>query len=108
MVSPAMFSQARVIGAALLGLLLLYWTFERVRGGERDPVIRSSMSSDTGSASFLVSGTTAVAMVAGLVAALLLWPGQSGQPLLSPQPVLLGLGLVVVGHWFFEKEERET
>lgn len=98
-------SDIRVVVAVLLSLVLLYWTYERIRNQAADPVIRSSMRSDTGTASVLISGHKAVMMLAGGVAALLLWP--TAPVVADPRPVLLGLGALVVAHWIFEKEERE-
>lgn len=98
----------RSLGAVLLLLVVLYWTYERLAGEGRDPVLRSSMSSSTGTASMLVSGAKAVMMVAGLAAALLLAPVAGGPVVSDPTPILAALGALVLVHWFFEKEERET
>lgn len=97
----------RAVGATLAVVVLLYWTFERLVGQGADPVLRSSSSTDTGSASVLVSGSMAVAAVAGLAGAMLLSPVAGGPVVDSPQPVLLGLGGIVLAHWIVEKEETE-
>ncbi|MFD1634628.1 hypothetical protein ACOZ4L_02720 [Haloplanus ruber] len=98
----------RAIGATLLLLVVLYWTYERLAGEGRDPVIRSSMSSSTGSASMLVSGAKAVMLVSGLAAALLLAPVAGGPVVSDPTLLLATLGALLLVHWFVEKEERET
>ena len=97
----------RLVAAFVLAAILVYWTVERVLGEGDDPVIRSSTSSDTGSMSFLVSGTMAVAAVAGLGAALLLAPIGGGPVVRNPVPVLAFAAFVVGAHWIVEKEERE-
>ena len=97
----------RAIGGILSLIVLLYWTYERFAGEGADPVLRSSTSSDTGSASVLLSGSKAVMALAGGAAALLLAPVAGGPVVSSTQPVLLGLGGLVVAHWIIEKEERE-
>ena len=97
----------RLVGAFVLAAILVYWTAERVLGEGDDPTIRSSTSSDTGSMSFLVSGSMAVALVTGIGVALLLAPLGGGPVVTNPVPVL-AFGAVVVGaHWIVEKEERE-
>jgi len=99
---------ARLAGAAVGVLLILYWTFERLRGEGHDPVLRMSSSSDTGSASFLASGVAAVVIVAGIVAVLVLGVGGAA-PIVSNPAYLLGfLALLVFAHWVVEKEESET
>lgn len=87
-----------------LSAILVYWTLERVLGGEDDPSIRQSVSTETGTASFLLSGTKAVGAVAmGIL--VLAWPSTSG----SSRTVLVALlATIVVAHWFYEKEEREA
>ena len=97
----------RSIGGALVLIVLLYWTYERLVGEGADPVIRSSTSSDTGSASILVSGSMAVVTLALVAAVLLLAPIAGGPVVESSSPVMLGLGGLVVAHWIVEKEERE-
>ncbi|MFC6757882.1 MULTISPECIES: hypothetical protein [Haloarcula] len=97
----------RLVGALLLGAILVYWTIERLLGEGDDPTIRSSTSSDTGSASFLVSGTMAVATVASVAVALLLSPMGGGPVVSDPVPVLAAAAFVVGAHWIVEKEERE-
>jgi|GEM_PF-3433484 len=97
----------RAIGGLLALVVLLYWTYERLVGEGADPVVRSSTSSDTGSASILVSGSMAVAALAVGAAALLLAPVAGGPVVDASQPVMLGLGGLVVVHWIVEKEERE-
>jgi len=100
----------RLVLAAVAGVVLLYWTAERALGQGSDPTIQRSYSSDTGSMSFLVSGVKAVGMVAGVVlAALYGLPGLSMAPLVENQGlVLVAIALVVVAHWYYEKEEREA
>jgi len=99
---------ARLAGAVVGVLLILYWTFERLRGEGDDPTLRMSSSSDTGSASFLVSGTMAIVVVAGFVALLVMGVGTAAPLVADPVPVLVFLALVVFAHWVVEKEERET
>ncbi len=100
-------AELRSIGAILALAVLLYWSYERFAGEGADPVLRSSMQSDTGTASMLLSGSQAVMAMAGLAAALLLAPVAGGPVVDSSRPVLLGLGGLVVVHWITEKEERE-
>ena len=102
-----MLSGLRLVGALLLVGILVYWTWERFVGQPDDPTIRSSMSSDTGSASVLMSGTKAVAAVAGAAALLLLAPIGGTPAVANPTPILAFLGAVVASHWVVEKEERE-
>jgi hypothetical protein len=97
----------RSIAGALVITVLLYWTYERLVGEGADPVLRSSMSSDTGSASILLSGSKAVAALAVVAGAVLLAPVAGGPVVDTTRPVLLGLGGLVVAHWIVEKEERE-
>lgn len=97
----------RAIGGILALVVLLYWTYERLVGQGADPVVRSSTSSDTGTASVLLSGSKAVMALAVGAGALLLAPVAGGPVVASTQPVLLGLGGLVVAHWIVEKEERE-
>lgn len=97
----------RSIAGALVLIVLLYWTYERLVGEGADPVLRSSMSSDTGSASILLSGSKAVMALAVVSGALLLAPIAGGPVVDATRPVLLGLGGLVVAHWIVEKEERE-
>lgn len=102
---PANPTTVQLVVAALGTIVLAYWTGERLRGEGDDPTIRRSMNSETGTASFLVSGTKAIFLVAGVVAIALLNPMN---PLVgNPQAVLGGLGVLTVAHWMFEKEERE-
>lgn len=97
----------RAIGGILAIVVLLYWTYERLVGEGADPVIRSSTSSATGTASMLLSGSAAVAAVAALAGVMLLAPVAGGPLVGSTQPIALGLGGLVVVHWIVEKEERE-
>jgi len=97
----------RLVGAFLGAVVLVYWTTERLLGQGDDPTLRKSVSSDTGSVSMLVSGSMAVAMVASLVGALLLLPIGGTAAVSNPVPVVAFLGVVVVAHWYVEKEERE-
>lgn len=99
-------TDVRVVVAALATLILLYWTYERLVGEGRDPVIRSSSSSATGSASVLVSGSMAIFVVASIAVGALLSPMGQGA-LAEPQPVLLLFGAIFVVHWIVEKEELE-
>ncbi|QLH83219.1 hypothetical protein [Halosimplex pelagicum] len=99
---------ARLAGAAVGVLLIVYWLIERLRGEGHDPVLRMSSSSDTGSASFLVSGTAAVVVVAAIVAVLLLGVGTAAPLVSNPAPVLAFLALLAFAHWVYEKEESET
>lgn len=98
---------ARLVGAFVLAAILVYWTVERVLGEGDDPVVRSSTSTDTGSASILVSGSMAVAMVTGIGIALLVAPIAGGPVVSNPVPVLAFGAFVVGAHWIVEKEERE-
>ena len=98
----------RAIGGVLLTLVLLYWTYERFVGEGEDPVIRKQSSSDTGTASMLLSGSMAVATVAIIAGALFLAPIAGGPIVDDGRTVALGLGVLVVAHWIIEKEERET
>ncbi|WP_436931672.1 hypothetical protein [Halosimplex halobium] len=98
----------RLAGAVIGVLLILYWTYERLRGEGHDPVLRMSSSSDTGSASFLVSGVAAVLLVAAIVVLLLLGVGGAAPLVSNPVPILVFLGLVALAHWIIEKEEREA
>jgi len=97
----------RAVGGVLAIVVLLYWTYERLAGQGADPVLRSSSSTDTGTASVLLSGSMAVAAVAGVAGAMLLSPVAGGPVVDATEPVLLGLGGLVVAHWVVEKEERE-
>lgn len=82
------------VGSAILA----YWTLERLLGERTDPNISATSSSDTGSATFLVSGTKAVLLVATIVAL----------ALGSSTGVVAILAVVVLAHWIIEKEEREA
>jgi len=97
----------RGVLALLLVGVLLYWTYERLVGEGDDPTVRKSVSSDTGTVSMLVSGSAAVAMVAGAAGVLLLTPMAGGPLVANPVPVVAILGGIVVTHWIVEKEERE-
>ncbi|WP_415381465.1 hypothetical protein [Halosimplex sp. TS25] len=98
----------RIAGAAIGVLVILYWTFERLRGEDHDPVLRMSSSSDSGSASFFVSGVMAVVVIAAIVAVLVLGLGGAGPIVANPGAVLVFLALLVFAHWVLEKEESET
>jgi len=97
----------RLVGAFVVAAILVYWTAERILGEGDDPVIHSSTSSDTGSMSFLLSGTKAVAAVAGVGVMLILAPMGGGPVVTNPVPVLAFAAIVVGAHWIVEKEERE-
>jgi len=99
------FGNARVALIAVISIVLIYWTIERVLGGSADPSLSMSSSSDTGSAVFLVSGVKAVSVLATGLVGLLYWPAPLVQ---NTQIVLVAIGLVVVAHWIYEKEERES
>jgi hypothetical protein len=93
----------------MAGLVLVFWTVERLLGQGGDPSIRASRSTETGTMSFLVSGVKAVMLVAGVVAIATLGPVPGAEPLVQNQGLVLGaLGLVVVAHWYYETEEREA
>jgi hypothetical protein len=100
-------ADVRAIAGILLIGVLLYWTYERFVGEGHDPVVRSSTSSDTGTASILLSGSMAVATLAIVAGALFLAPIAGGPILEDGRAVALGLGGLVVVHWIIEKEERE-
>ena len=102
-----MLSGLRLVAALLISAILVYWTVERFLGEGDDPTLRSSMSSDTGSASVLLSGTKAIAAVAGAAAVLLLAPIGGVPAVANPAPILAFLGAIVATHWIVEKEERE-
>lgn len=109
MLSDALLADIRSVGAIVLGLILLWWTYERAFKSEsRDPVLRMSSSSTGGSASVLLSGTSAVASVAIGVAVLLLAPIGGGPLVEEPLPLLLSLGLLSVAHWAIETNEVES
>ena len=92
------------MGLAFMGAVLLaYWTLERVLGGSGDPTLRSSSSSETGSASFLVSGTKAVALVVLVV----IWGLWDALVAGNPWVALFFVGVLAV-HVLVEKEEREA
>jgi hypothetical protein len=102
-------TRMRVVVALLAGVVLVYLTVERAAGEDDDPTLRASSTSETGSMSVLVSGTKAVLVLAGVVAMALVGPGMGVEPVVRrPAVVLAALGLVVVAHWIYEKEERET
>lgn len=105
-VTPA---SVRVVIAAAVGLVLLYWTAERALGEDADPSLTATSSSDTGSMVVLLSGTKAVMLLAAIVAVVLLAP-VPGLPVLVANPALVlgALAMLVVAHWIFEKEEREA
>lgn len=108
MIDQLPISDLRMVGAIVFGLILLWWTYERaVKQEARDPVLRSSMSSNGGTASVLLSGTKAVMTVAAAAAVLLLAPVGNGPVVNNAEPVLLGLGLVTFAHWAVETNEIE-
>lgn len=97
-----------VVGAAVL-MILLYWTAERALGEDADPTLSATSRSETGSMAILLSGTKAVMFLAGLVALALLAPVPGMSAVVANPTLVIGaLALLVVAHWIFEKEERET
>lgn len=91
----------RLFGGLLGVGLLLLWTVSRARGRGEDPTVKWFKTTETGSASFLMSGSYAVAGVVVLVA-IVLWPW------LSQSLALAGiLALVVVVHVWWEAKERD-
>ena len=90
---------ASLIVAGLLGVILVYWTVRRLTGSGADPTLRMSKSSETGSSSFLLSGTYAVGAVAALLT-VALWPVIESEPAAAAIPVA-----IVAAHWIIEKEE---
>jgi hypothetical protein len=89
-----------VIAAAGL-LVLIYWTYERLRGEDDDPALNYAKETETGATTMLFSGTFAVGLVALLVT-MALWADIRAQPAIAAVPVG-----IVVAHWIVEKEERE-
>lgn len=79
---------------------LLWTTYRRVRGAREDPGISVAADSDTGSATFLLSGSWFVASLAAIVVGLT-WP-------LAMESPEVGVGIVMlVGiHWMIEWRER--
>jgi len=94
----------RLIGALLLGVVLAYWTIERLVGEGDDPTLRMSSSTEAGSASFLVSGFKAVSTITAGVLILLYYPDPAVE---NTRLVMLVLGGLLLSHWIVEKEERE-
>lgn len=89
-----------VAGIVILGVLIM-WTVRRARGGREDPTVRKSKSTETGSFSFLISGSYAVsaAVVFGMLA---FWPWIQGNL------VLIGaFAALVVMHIWWEAQERD-
>jgi hypothetical protein len=91
----------RLLVAFLAAIVLVYWLVERMFGEDDDATIRMSSSSETGSTSFLVSGTHAAMLVGGVIL-LALGP----EVLAGRWAVAAFVGLAVLGIWYFNKEER--
>ena len=96
--------EAARIGLGLAALAMLaYWTARRLGGEGDDPTLRMSASSETGSASGLLSGVYAVAAVAAVgVAAFVPELLSGGQTAL----IVVAFAVVVAIHWVYEKRER--
>lgn len=89
-----------LVGLVLLGVLIM-WTFRRATGSREDPSYRTSKSTETGSVSFLISGSYAVAAltVFGILA---FWPW------IGDNLVLVGaFGALVAAHIWWEAQERD-
>lgn len=89
-----------LVGIVLLGVLIM-WTVRRASGGDEDPTLRTSKSTETGSMSFLISGSYAVAAltVFGILA---FWPWVRGNL------VLVGaFAALVAAHIWWEAKERD-
>jgi hypothetical protein len=86
--------------AAMLGIYLAYITFRRILGDSDDPNASIAASGDTGSFSFLLSGSWFVAAIAGLIVGLT-WPMPRENPIITG-----ALVLAIVAHWIYERRER--
>jgi hypothetical protein len=90
----------------IAGLVYLSWaTVSRVFLTDADPNVSLAASTDTGSVSFLLSGTYLIKSIAGLLFALTL-----GYELMAAGPVNVlwpgvGLALFVLIHYVAEKRE---
>jgi hypothetical protein len=91
--------QARLALASLLVVVMLYWLVRRLRGNGEDASVRSQMTSETGTISFLASGTMAFAILAAL-AGLFLSPEILRRPILG-----VALLVPVVIAWILNKRE---
>jgi len=100
-------ADARAIGGVLALAILLYWAYRRLVGTGDDPVLRRQASSETGTVSILLSGSAAILVVSVIAGTLLLAPVAGGPIVETSEPIMLGLGGLVVAHWIVEKEERE-
>lgn len=89
-----------IAGLVILGVLIM-WTARRARGGDEDPTLRTSKATETGSFSFLISGSYAVAALSTF-GVLAFWPWIEGNL------VLIGAFAVLVSaHIWWEAKERD-
>lgn len=103
---PVLAPGIRLMLAGAATVILAFWTVTRLLGSDDDPTIRHQATSETGTLSFLVSGTMAVAMVSGVVA-LAVAPEILAGTLVGYLTVGL-LAVVVVMHWLVEKTEANA
>lgn len=89
-----------LVGLVGVGVLLM-WTVRRARGVSADPTLRWFKATETGSASFLVSGIYAVGGVVAVIA-LILWPW-----LQHSLGIVVILALVVAAHVWWEAKEDD-
>lgn len=83
-----------------IAVYLAYITLRRILGDSDDPNASVAASSDTGSFSFLLSGSWYVAALAAVLAGLM-WP----LPKEDPRVAIILVGLVAA-HWVIERRER--
>lgn len=91
----------RLLGGLLVVALLVMYTVRRARGMSEDPTARFSKATETGSLSFLASGTY---LIGGLVVvvAMLLWPW-----LMESLALGVLLAGVLIAHVWWEAKERD-
>jgi hypothetical protein len=92
----------RAMLAALLFIIVVNWSWDRVVGQQGDPTLSTSTFGVTGGLSVLVTGLHAVIAVTGL-AVYLMWPTFAANPALLFIPV----GLVML-HYYYEDVERSS
>lgn len=97
---PTVGAQARLAVAGLLVVMMVYWLVRRlVFGRGDDATIRASSSSETGSLSFLVSGTMAFTLL-GVIAGVVLAPEIIKRPVIG-----VVIAVPIVAAWILNKRE---
>lgn len=99
---PILTPELRLLLAGAVQLVIIYWTYRRLAGGDTDPNLQKSSRTDTGTLSILLSGTMAVGLLVG-VTALLVAPEIMAGNLIWPAVLVSQFSI----HWLFEKRERE-